>query len=203
MNSPKKVLSQSDEDKLAKMSQFMKQVLFDAAKYNDGQSQEVIEKTPRRFCKYLLEVTEGYNINLEEIVSDALFDANNFEEMLIIRDISFTSTCEHHLLPYFGTCTIGCLPGEKLLGLSKYPRFVDAISKKLSLQENLTKEIAETLDKFIKSRGLVVIITAKHSCMCFRGIKSYNSDTQTIYRTGKFKEQDSLDTFFKLLKSGN
>ena len=186
------------------MTKLMSEILaLTCENFKDDQKKEITEKTSKRFIKYLFETTEGYQIDLNEIVNDALFPVNDYKEMIIVNDIAFNSTCEHHLLPFFGYCSIGYLPKVNVLGLSKFPRIVEAISKKFYLQENLTKDIATNLDGFLKSFGVIVIMSAKHSCMCYRGIESHDSNTQTIYRTGLFKEKEYLDQFYSLLKSGS
>jgi len=182
------ISTKDNPEKIERMAELMKEILSLTSNYSENQSKEIIEKTPKRFIKYLLESSEGYTINIDDIVKDALFEVNNYKDIIIVSDISFNSTCEHHLLPFFGECSIGYIPENKVLGLSKFPRVVEAISKKFYLQENLTRDIATILDSYLKCAGVVVIISAKHSCMCYRGIRSYNSETKTIFKTGLFNQ---------------
>jgi len=187
-------------DKLSRMTELMREIItLTNDSFSEKQEKELIEKTPQRFVRYLLEATEGYNASFDDAIGDALFDVDDYKDIIIVNNISFNSTCEHHLLPFFGECSIGYIPGKKVLGLSKFPRFIEILSKRLYLQENFTRDIATKLDSYLKSSGIVVIVNAKHTCMCCRGIKSFNSETQTIHRTGLFLQTDYLNQFYSLL----
>lgn len=166
---------------------------------NPNAQPEIMLKTPGRYADAMIEMTKGYDLDLEKLMNEAVFDSEKYHEIIIVKDIHFSSLCEHHLLPFFGDCCIGYIPDKKILGLSKFPRLVDALSKKLHLQERLTKEIADGIHKLLEPYGVVVLINSIHSCMCFRGIKAFDAKTQTIYTTGKFKEKESLDLFFQML----
>lgn len=163
---------------------------------------EVLENTPKRFVKAFAELTSGYYINIKELILSAVFDSEGYNDIVLVDDIHFNSLCEHHLLPFNGEVSIAYIPNGKILGLSKFARLVDAYSKRLSLQERLTKEIATALDTYLDPKGVVVMITSAHSCMSIRGAKSLGSKTKTIYTTGEFKNSnDSLNRFFSLKSS--
>ena len=111
------ISTKDNPEKIERMAELMKEILSLTSNYSENQSKEIIEKTPKRFIKYLLESSEGYTINIDDIVKDALFEVNNYKDIIIVSDISFNSTCEHHLLPFFGECSIGYIPENKVLGL--------------------------------------------------------------------------------------
>mmetsp|Transcript_35641 Transcript_35641/g.37034 ORF Transcript_35641/g.37034 Transcript_35641/m.37034 type:complete len:216 (-) Transcript_35641:74-721(-) len=162
---------------------------------------EVLENTPKRFLKAFYELTSGYFTDVKEMITSAIFDAEGYDDIVIVDDISFNSLCEHHLLPFTGKVTIGYLPDSKILGLSKFARLVEAFSKRLSLQERLTKEIACALDSNLLPKGVVVQIVAEHTCMGIRGVKCPGSKTKTIFTTGVFKTDESMLKRFTALKN--
>jgi GTP cyclohydrolase I len=188
--------SNDSDFKLKRLTNLMSQVLYII---NPNADEKILQKTPERFSKALLEFVDGYQVDLEKLLNDAIFDSEGYDDLVIVKNIEFTSLCEHHMLPFFGKCTIGYYPRDKILGLSKFPRLVGALSKKMHLQERLTKEIAEAIDKYLNPLGVVVAVSSSHSCMCFRGIKSFNSQTDTIYSLGILKEKDNLNKFFSLI----
>lgn len=150
-----------------------------------------IADTAMRAAKAIEYLTGGYEIDPHAIIKSALFKSD-FQNMVIVKDIEFSSLCEHHLLPFFGKCHIAYLPNEYIIGLSKIPRIVKAISRRLQLQENLTKEIADTITEASNAFGAAVMIEANHSCMTIRGIKEVNSKTITSYMTGSFTDNESI-----------
>jgi GTP cyclohydrolase I len=190
----------SEKEKEEKISNLMKEILLIT---NPEANEEIKNKTPLRFAKALIEFTSGYNENINDILNDAIFPSDDFKELIIIKDINFVSTCEHHMLPFFGDCIIGYIPNNKILGLSKFPRIVNSISKKFHLQERLTKDIANTLNEYLEPLGIIVLINASHSCMCFRGVRSWGSKTQTIYKLGCLKNKEYLNEFFNILNYKN
>lgn len=168
---------------------------------NPNADEEIMSKTPLRHAKAMLELTKGYREHPSDIVSQALFPADGYDDLIVVKSLSFSSMCEHHLLPFFGECVIGYYPDGKILGLSKFPRLVNSLSKKMHVQERLTKEIADNLDKFLKPKGIAVLIKAQHSCMCFRGVNSFQAMTESVYSTGIFKtDYSNLDKFLKMAK---
>ncbi len=180
-----------------KIAEHMRQILLLA---NPDLTDELLEKTPIRYAKALTEFTEGYRDNIDYLLKDAVFTCENYKDLIIVQDITFISTCEHHLLPFYGECVIGYIPKQKILGLSKFPRLVNSLSKKFQLQERLTRDIAEVLNRYLEPEGVVVLMKASHSCMCFRGVKSLNSLTKTIYKLGTLNEKENMDRFMDLLQ---
>ncbi|MFH0734399.1 MAG: GTP cyclohydrolase I FolE [bacterium] len=144
-------------------------------------------KTPERVAKAYEFLTEGYRSNVDAIINDAIFD-EKYDEMVIVKDIDFYSLCEHHLLPFFGKMHIAYIPDGKIVGLSKIPRIVDAFSRRLQIQERLTQDIAEILEKHLKPRGVAVVVEGYHMCMMMRGVQKQNSITTTSAMLGIFKE---------------
>jgi GTP cyclohydrolase I len=185
------------DPKIEKIANLTRQILDII---NPDSETEIIKKTPIRYAEALTEFTSGYNENLDEKITKAIFNIDEYDDIIIIKDINFTSMCEHHILPFFGQVNIGYIPNKKILGLSKFPRMVQILSKKLHLQERLTKEIVDNIQKYLDPAGVVVHIEACHSCMCFRGVKSFDSKTVTLYSIGVMKEQQNQDKFLTLIK---
>lgn len=149
-------------------------------------SREGLKNTPERVVKSLKYLTSGYMTNIEELVNDALYE-ENYDEMVIVKDIDIFSLCEHHMLPFFGKCHVAYLPQGKIIGLSKIPRIVDAFSHRLQVQERLTTQVAECLDKILKPKGVAVVIEALHLCMSMRGVEKQSAYTTTSSMLGCFK----------------
>jgi GTP cyclohydrolase I len=183
------------DSKVEEISKLMKEIL---RIINPNLKDEIMSKTPIRYAKAMMEFTEGYSDDIDKIISNAVFENEDYNDMIKIKKINFNSTCEHHLLPFHGECTIGYIPNKHIMGLSKFSRLVQSLSKKLHLQERLTCEIAETINKILQPQGVVVEINSIHSCMCFRGVKSFNAETSTIYSIGSMKENDNLLKYFKI-----
>ena len=163
-------------------------------------SREGLVKTPERYEKALRFITSGYHTNLEEIVNGALFHVK-CDEMVIVKDIEFFSTCEHHLLPFFGKMHVAYLPKNKVIGLSKIPRIVDMFARRLQLQERLTQEVAEAIAEVISPRGVGVLCEAQHFCMMMRGVQKQHSGTITSTMLGSFRTNKSTrDEFLALAR---
>jgi GTP cyclohydrolase I len=144
-------------------------------------------------------ITSGYQTNIDEIVNGALFHVK-CDEMVIIKDIEFFSTCEHHLLPFFGKMHVAYLPKDKVIGLSKIPRIVDMFARRLQVQERLTQEVAEAIAKVISPRGVGVLCEARHFCMMMRGVEKQESSTITSTMLGSFRSNKSTrDEFLSLV----
>ncbi|HLE24466.1 MAG TPA: GTP cyclohydrolase I FolE [Thermodesulfobacteriota bacterium] len=148
-----------------------------------------LKNTPDRIAKMYKELTVGYRVSPQEIINGAIFDIK-YDEMVIVKDIEFYSLCEHHLLPFFGTCHVAYIPNGKIIGLSKVPRIVEVFSRKLQIQEKMTVEIADFLDKVLKPEGVAVVAEAYHLCMAMRGIKKAKAKMLTSAMHGVFKEDE-------------
>ena len=145
-----------------------------------------LEKTPRRVAAALKELTAGYHQDVDAIINNALFDVD-YSEMVVVKDIVFYSLCEHHLLPFFGKATVGYIPAKKVVGLSKIPKIVQVFARRLQVQERMTLEIANTLQRKLKPKGVGVVIHARHLCMEMRGVQSQLSPTVTSALLGRFR----------------
>ena len=146
--------------------------------YDSSPDREDIQDTPKRFVKQLKECLAGYSDDPKKHIK--VFGSDNYADIIIIRDITFSSLCEHHLVPFFGTVDIAYVPNGKILGLSKFARVTDSFSRRLQVQEHLTNQITDFLDSNLQPNLLIVKIIAKHTCMCSRGVRRHNSTTETI-----------------------
>jgi GTP cyclohydrolase IA len=147
---------------------------------------EGLRRTPHRVWEALSVLTDGYDRDVLDVVGGALFD-EEYDEMVTVRDIEFYSLCEHHMLPFFGTCHIAYIPNGRIVGLSKLPRIVDLFSHRLQVQERLTTQIAEALEDVLHPRGVGVVMEASHLCMMMRGVEKQSSRTVTSAMRGLFK----------------
>ena len=152
---------------------------------------EGLVKTPHRVEKAMRFLTSGYEANLDEIVNGAIF-ASDYEDIVLVKDIDIFSLCEHHMLPFYGKAHVAYLPSGKVIGLSKLPRIADMFCRRLQIQENLTQQIADTLDQLLQPRGVAVAIEAAHMCMAMRGVQKVGSTTVTRAMLGAFKEEPRL-----------
>jgi len=163
-------------------------------------NREGLLDTPKRAAKAFQYLTKGYQEDIDKVINDALFESDN-DEMIIVKDIELYSLCEHHLLPFFGKCYVGYLPNGKILGLSKISRIVDVFARRLQVQENLTKQIAETILKYTNAIGVGVVIEAQHLCTMMRGVEKQNSKMITSCMLGAFRDSDSTRSeFLSLIK---
>ena len=163
-------------------------------------TREGLKDTPTRAANAMRFLTKGYNESLEEIINGALFDSE-MSELVIIKEIELYSMCEHHLLPFIGKCHVGYLPNKKVIGLSKIARIVDFYARRLQIQERLTNEIAQCIEKITGSRGVAVIVEAKHLCMMMRGVEKQNSIMTTSVMLGEMKNNPSSRMeFLNLIK---
>jgi GTP cyclohydrolase I len=142
--------------------------------------------TPERVAAAWKELTSGYDVDTAKLMAGAVFDEPD-SEMVVVTDIQFYSICEHHLLPFFGKCHVGYIPDGKIIGLSKIPRLVEAFSRRLQVQETLTSQIANTLEKVIRPKGIGVVMEARHLCMEMRGPRSHGSPVKTSAMRGSFR----------------
>ena len=143
--------------------------------------------TPARVSRALRELTDGYRVRPEDVIADAVFD-QDYDEMVVVKDIPFYSLCEHHILPFFGTCHVAYLPRGKVVGLSKIPRLVGMFAHRLQLQEKMTKEIAEALNGALAPKGVGVVIEARHLCMEMRGVQKPGGQMITSCMLGTFRK---------------
>ena len=163
-------------------------------------TREGLVDTPRRVADSLRYLTEGYGLDPAEIVGDALF-SEDYDDMVVVRDVNFFSLCEHHLLPFFGRVHVAYLPKGKVVGLSKVPRIVDAFAHRLQLQERLTRQIAEALNEVLEPNGVAVVIEARHLCMEMRGVEKQDSDTLTSCMLGAFRDDSrTRSEFLELIR---
>ena len=159
---------------------------------------EGLQKTPERAAKAMQFLCKGYSQTLDEIVNGAVFQANT-DEMVLVRDIELYSLCEHHLLPFIGRCHIGYVPDGRVLGLSKFARIVDMYARRLQIQENLTREIAEAVLEITNARGVGVVVEARHMCMMMRGVEKQNSQMVSSVMLGSMRRHDATRNEFLTL----
>ena len=142
--------------------------------------------TPERVARAMRELTDGYGVKPEDVIADAIFD-QDYDEMVVVKDIAFYSLCEHHMLPFFGHVQVGYLPKGKVVGLSKIPRLVEVYAHRLQLQEQMTKAIAEALNGTLEPRGVGVVVEARHLCMEMRGVETPGGRMITSCMLGTFR----------------
>ena len=142
--------------------------------------------TPERVARAMRELTDGYGVKPEDVIADAIFD-QDYDEMVVVKDIAFYSLCEHHMLPFFGHVHVGYLPKGKVVGLSKIPRLVEVYAHRLQLQEQMTKAIAEALNGTLEPRGVGVVVEARHLCMEMRGVETPGGRMITSCMLGTFR----------------
>lgn len=163
-------------------------------------NREGLLKTPERVAKALQYLTHGYDLNPAKILESALFN-EEYNEMVIVKDIEVYSMCEHHMLPFFGKAHVAYIPNGKIVGLSKIPRVVDAFARRLQVQERLTNEIRDCINDVLKPKGVAVVIEASHMCMQMRGVQKQNSTTTSSSFTGAFEKDTTRKEFINLLSA--
>jgi GTP cyclohydrolase IA len=164
-------------------------------------SREGLEKTPARVANAWEYLTSGYRQDIHDVLNEALF-TEEYDEMVVVKDIDFYSMCEHHLLPFFGKCHIAYMPSKKIVGLSKLPRLVEMFARRLQVQERLTTQIANTLQDVLQPRGVAVVVEALHMCMLMRGVEKQNSKAVTSAMLGAFRDRpETRAEFMELIKS--
>jgi GTP cyclohydrolase I len=162
----------------------------------ENPDREGLIETPRRVAESLRYLTEGYAANPSTIVGDALYALDGYDDMVLVKDIAFYSLCEHHLLPFFGRVHIGYVPEGRVVGLSKLPRLVDMFSRRLQVQERMTREIAEAINTVVTPRGVGVVVEGRHLCMEMRGVEKQSSQTLTSCMLGVFRSDPRTRTEF-------
>lgn len=163
-------------------------------------NREGLLKTPERASKAMMFLTQGYELDPVEILKGAMFK-EDYDDMVIIKDIELYSLCEHHMLPFFGKAHIAYIPNGHIVGLSKIPRVVDVFARRLQVQERLTHDILECINTTLKPKGVAVVIEASHMCMMMRGVQKQNSVTTTSGFRGQFEKQETRNEFLKLISS--
>lgn len=162
-------------------------------------SREGLLDTPKRVVKSWGEIFGGYKMDGVKVLGTT-FEKDTYDQMVVCKDIEMYSTCEHHMIPFFGKVHIAYIPGKKVVGLSKLARLVEVFSRRLQIQEKLTEQIANTLQDALKPKGVMVIVEAKHMCMCSRGVSKQNSLMVTSAIKGRFKKDSVRQEFMGLLK---
>jgi GTP cyclohydrolase IA len=150
-------------------------------------AREGLVDTPERVARSLRYLTEGYGVDATDAIGDALFE-QEYDEMVLVRDVQFYSLCEHHLLPFFGVAHVAYQPDGRVVGLSKIPRLVDVFAHRLQLQERMTRQIAEGLERVTRPHGVAVVVEARHLCMEMRGVEKVGGQTVTSCMLGCFRE---------------
>ncbi|MDF1696185.1 MAG: GTP cyclohydrolase I FolE [Saprospiraceae bacterium] len=166
----------------------------------EDKSRDGLLKTPERASKAIQFLTHGYDLDPKQILESALFE-EDYNEMVIVKDIELFSLCEHHMLPFYGKAHIAYIPDGKIVGLSKLPRIVDAFARRLQVQERLTHDIVNAIQETLKPHGVAVVIEAVHMCMMMRGVQKQNSATTTSAFTGEFKNVETRTEFLNLIGS--
>jgi GTP cyclohydrolase IA len=166
----------------------------------EDKHREGLLKTPERVAKAMKFLTKGYNQDATAILESAIFH-ENYQEMVIVKDIEVYSLCEHHMLPFFGKAHVAYIPNGKIVGLSKIPRIVDVFARRLQVQERLTREVRDSIQNALQPLGVAVVIEAQHLCMQMRGVAKQNSTTTTSAFTGIFlSDQRTREEFINLIK---
>ena len=174
------------EDNLVELEKITKNLLD---QIGEDSNREGLLKTPKRVAKSWKFLTQGYHVELDEIINGAIFH-EKYDEMVTVNNIDFYSICEHHLIPFFGKAHVAYIPNGKVVGLSKIPRIVEVFSRRLQLQERMTQQIANTLKDTLSPKGVAVVLEAQHMCMKMRGVEKQNSHATTSFMTGLFREDE-------------
>ena len=192
-----KKIEHYDEECTDALSGHFKEVL---SHIGEDSQREGLLKTPERVAKAMQFLTQGYEQDPSKILKSAMF-AEEYNEMVIVKDIEFYSLCEHHMLPFFGKCHTAYIPNGHIVGLSKFPRMVDAFARRLQVQERLTDQVRDCLEDTLKPLGVAVCIEAQHLCMQMRGVQKQNSFTTTSAFSGAFMDNDiTRNEFISLVK---
>lgn len=185
------------EENILKMAEHYREIL---KLLGEDPEREGLLKTPTRIAKAMQFLTQGHNMNPEEILRSAMFK-EDYRQMVIVKDIEIYSLCEHHLLPFFGKAYVAYIPNGYITGLSKIARVVEAYSRRLQVQERLTTQIKDCIQNTLNPLGVAVVIEARHMCMSMRGIEKQNSVTTTSDFTGAFQKDATRQEFIRLISS--
>ncbi len=189
-----------EEYSIETTEEIKKKYLSILTEIGENPNREGLLKTPERASKAMQFLTHGYDLDPEKILESAMFN-EDYSEMVIVKDIELYSLCEHHMLPFFGKAHIAYIPNGKIVGLSKIPRIVDVFARRLQVQERLTDQIVNVINKVLKPQGVAVVIEASHMCMMMRGVQKQNSVTTTSAFRGVFKNVETRLEFLKLIDS--
>ena len=190
-------IDQYNPETIRRIAERYREVLIDIGEDPD---REGLVKTPERMAKALQFLTHGYDLDPAEILRSAMF-TEEYQQMVIVRDIEMYSLCEHHLLPFFGKAHVAYIPQGRIVGLSKIPRVVDAYARRLQVQERLTVQIRDCIQETLNPAGVAVVIEAQHMCMIMRGIQKQNSVATTSAFTGEFNKDVTRAEFLRLIAS--
>ncbi len=169
-------------------------------KVGENPDREGLVRTPKRVAAVYEEFTSGYSVDIEKLVNGAIFN-ENYDEMVLVKNIDMFSLCEHHLLPFYGVCHVAYIPNGKIIGLSKIPRIVEIFTRRLQVQERLTDQIAESVQEVLEPKGVGVVVTARHLCMMMRGVKKQNTIVTTSSMLKCFKSDPRTRSEFLSLVS--
>ena len=161
------------------------------AEIGEDPERDGLRATPRRVAEAWRDFTVGYDVDVERLLSEGVFEERH-DGMILVKDIEFYSVCEHHLVPFFGRCHVAYLPDKRIVGLSKMARVVDVFARRLQVQERMTDEIATAIDRSLKPRGVAVVVEAQHLCMMMRGVEKHASSAVTSTMLGKFRGDAAL-----------
>jgi len=186
-----------DEKVVAETAKTYKEILKNIG---EDVNREGLLKTPERASKAMQFLTHGYDLDAEAILRSAMFHEEG-SEMVIVKNIELYSLCEHHMLPFYGKAHVAYIPNGKIVGLSKIPRIVDVFARRLQVQERLTWEILEVIEKVLQPLGVAVVIEANHMCMMMRGVEKQNSSTTTSAFKGEFENHRTRSEFVKLISA--
>jgi len=186
----------SEQDSIDAMAQSYRDII---EALGEDVEREGLVDTPMRAAKAMDFITRGYRENLDELINNAVFTSDT-DEMVIVRNIELYSLCEHHMLPFIGKAHVAYIPNGKVIGLSKIARIVDYYARRLQIQEVLTKQVAQCVEKAINAQGVGVVIEAQHMCMMMRGVQKQNSSMTTSCMLGTFRKQaQTRDEFLRLI----
>jgi GTP cyclohydrolase IA len=184
---------------VSRMAEKLRSVLTELG---EDPQREGLVKTPERAAKALQFLTHGYGLDPAEILRSAMF-REEYQQMVIVRDIEVYSLCEHHMLPFFGKAHVAYIPNGHIVGLSKVPRVVDAFARRLQVQERLTMDIRNCIEETLQPLGVAVVIEAQHLCMVMRGIQKQHSIATTSAFTGEFNSEKTRAEFMRLITQGS
>jgi len=184
-----------NRDAIGKLADKYKLILSEVG---ENPEREGLLKTPERVAKAMMFLTHGYDLDPAEILRSAMF-REEYQQMVLVKDIEVYSLCEHHILPFFGKAHVAYIPNGHIVGLSKVPRVVDAFARRLQVQERLTTDIRDCIQETLQPLGVAVVIECQHLCMQMRGIQKQNSVTTTSAFTGEFMKETTRSEFISLI----